>query len=537
MVRCCACQPINLSLLDVKRQSDFQALSVDLPRLSSPIDRVLEIRPVKGALLKYTQISADLLALSLALLLSSVFSAQIAALLDMPWAVSARLHEITDARRLWVLGAVCLTVVGWFWAVLHHYTVRRPFWDELREIAVVVLAAFVADATIAFLSGQDFSRLSLVSYWATVLVVLVCARITLKAVLLRYGLFKQPCIFVGQGSEVRDALLAFESEPLMGFAPLALVHPISHAAPFGGFSSDIYQIAYERSLPVYALTEHVRSKLEKINAKVIFVMGGADPRLEEDLNLLRQHLSIKREDVYLVPPVMGLPLHGMQSFNFFSHELLLLRATSKLKNRSARSLKRLFDVVASAAALITLGPMLLYIAWRIKKESPGPALFKQKRIGQDGLEFEIFKFRSMVLNADKVLESWKHTNPGLWQEYVRSNFKLAEDPRITPIGRFIRRTSIDELPQLINVFKGDMSLVGPRPLLARELDAYGRSIDVYTNVRPGISGLWQISGRSTTTFDTRIALDRWYIRNWSFWHDIVILFKTVKVVFRSEGAY
>lgn len=521
----------------MKRQSDFQALSVELPRLPSQVDSALEVRPVRGELLKYVQIGADLLALCLALLLSSVFSAQIASLLDMPWAVTARLHEITDARRLWVLGAVCLTVVGWFWAVLHHYTVRRPFWDELREIAVVVLAAFVADATVAFLSGQDFSRLSLVSYWAAVLVLLVLARIAVKAVLLRYGLFKQHCIFVGQGSEVRDALLAFESEPLMGFAPLALVHPISPTAAFGGFSADIYQIGYERGLPVYALTDQLRTTLEKVNAKVIFVMGGADPKAEEDLNLLRQQLSIKREDIYLVPPVMGLPLHGMQSFNFFSHEVLLLRATSKLKNRSARSFKRLFDLVASAAALMALAPLLLYVAWRIRKESPGPALFKQKRIGQDGVEFEIYKFRSMVLNADKVLEGWKHTNPALWQEYVRSNFKLAEDPRITPIGRFIRRTSIDELPQLINVFKGDMSLVGPRPLLARELDAYGSSIDVYTNVRPGISGLWQISGRSTTTFDTRIALDRWYIRNWSFWHDIVILLKTVKVVFRSEGAY
>ena len=181
--------------------------------------------------------------------------------------------------------------------------------------------------------------------------------------------------------------------------------------------------------------------------------------------------------------------------------------------------------------------LMLVTAILIKLESPGPVMFLQNRVGKGNQDFRIYKFRSMVLNADQALEDWKLSHPDLWHEYVRNNFKLASDPRVTPIGRLIRRTSIDELPQLINVFKGDMSLVGPRPLLARELDAYGRSIDVYTNVRPGISGLWQISGRSSTTFDARIALDRWYFRNWSFWNDLVILIRTVKVVLRSDGAH
>ena len=141
------------------------------------------------------------------------------------------------------------------------------------------------------------------------------------------------------------------------------------------------------------------------------------------------------------------------------------------------------------------------------------------------------------MDADTQLKSWESEKPELWQEYVTNNYKLKNDPRITKIGNLIRKTSIDELPQLLNVFLGDMSIVGPRPLLPGELVHYDKALDLYKKVRPGITGLWQISGRSHTTFDTRISLDRWYVRNWSLWQDFVILIRTVKVVLRSDGAY
>lgn len=522
---------------DVKRQSDFQAFCVGATHFMPQLERALAMQPARAVGVKALQVLSDVCALALALLLSAVFSAQLAGLIGVPWVLGVGLDNAWEIKRLGVLVVVSLTALAWFWGVLHHYSVRRPFWDEVREIVQVVFAACLADAAIAFFSGEATSRLSLLSYWGSALLLLLLARSLTKTFMLRHGWLDQHCVFIGQGPELREALAAFDSEPLMGFKPVALLHPLSDSATDGGFGQDVYALGQERQVPVYPLTPQVARTLMQVRAKLVFVMGGADANAEATLQRLRQDLSIAREDVFLVPPMVGLPLHGMQTFNFFSHEVLLLRATNKLKNRSARLFKRVFDVFASGVALLALSPLLLYVAWRIRRESPGPALFKQQRIGLNGVEFGIFKFRSMVLNADQVLDGWKHTNPSLWAEYVQSNFKLANDPRITPIGRFIRRTSIDELPQLINVFLGHMSLVGPRPLLARELDAYGCSIDVYTNVRPGISGLWQISGRSTTTFDTRIALDRWYIRNWSFWHDIVILFKTVKVVFRSEGAY
>lgn len=199
--------------------------------------------------------------------------------------------------------------------------------------------------------------------------------------------------------------------------------------------------------------------------------------------------------------------------------------------------KRALDIVMSAAGLILLFPLLVYVAVRIKREDGGPVIFVQERVGLNGEVFKILKFRSMVMNADAALETWKKDNPDLFEKYVKNNYKLEDDPRITRIGRLIRRTSIDELPQLFNVLRGNMSLVGPRPLLVRELPAYGAAYDKYVRVRPGITCIWQVSGRSLTTFEARASFDAEYVDRMSLATDLRILFKTVKVVVKREGAY
>jgi undecaprenyl-phosphate galactose phosphotransferase len=150
--------------------------------------------------------------------------------------------------------------------------------------------------------------------------------------------------------------------------------------------------------------------------------------------------------------------------------------------------------------------------------------------------FDCLKFRTMVPDAAGVLKQLLDTNPGARAEWGR-DFKLKDDPRITSIGAFLRRTSLDELPQLWNVLKGEMSLVGPRPIIEVELERYGEEVGYYLETRPGITGLWQISGRNNTSYDDRVALDCWYVRNWSLWYDLVILVKTVRVVLWREGAY
>lgn len=204
----------------------------------------------------------------------------------------------------------------------------------------------------------------------------------------------------------------------------------------------------------------------------------------------------------------------------------------------ARSLKRLFDVTAAAFLLALLAPLFAWVAWRIRAEDGGPVLFAQMRVGQEGREFRLLKFRSMVRDADAILARWRSDDPALYRRYVENNFKLPDDPRVMRVGRWLRRASIDELPQLVNVLKGEMSLVGPRPLLARELPDYpAEAFTHYTALRPGITGLWQISGRSRTSFGERAACDVRYAGNWSLWRDLVILMRTIPVVMRRDGAY
>ena len=198
-------------------------------------------------------------------------------------------------------------------------------------------------------------------------------------------------------------------------------------------------------------------------------------------------------------------------------------------------LKRTVDITASATALLLLSPVFLVTSLAIKNDSKGPAMFTQKRIGKDGKLFEIYKFRTMVPDADKKLFELLENDEEAAKEY-KLNKKLKNDPRITKVGNFLRKTSIDELPQLINVLKGDMSLVGPRPYLPREIDDMGNYYDTIIESKPGITGLWQVSGRSNTTFEDRLEFDMEYNENKGFFYDMGLLTKTVGVVLNKDGA-
>ncbi|NJL48269.1 MAG: undecaprenyl-phosphate galactose phosphotransferase WbaP, partial [Leptolyngbyaceae cyanobacterium SM2_5_2] len=181
-------------------------------------------------------------------------------------------------------------------------------------------------------------------------------------------------------------------------------------------------------------------------------------------------------------------------------------------------------------------PVIAIIALLVKLDSPGPVFYGQKRLGQEGFPFVAYKFRSMVANADQVLEAYFQANPELRVQWERDQ-KLRYDPRITRIGHFLRRTSLDELPQLWNVLRGEMSLVGPRPIVREEIIRYAEKYDLYTKVLPGLTGLWQVSGRNNVSYEERVNLDAYYVRNWSVWLDIYILLKTIWVVLIGDGAY
>jgi len=202
--------------------------------------------------------------------------------------------------------------------------------------------------------------------------------------------------------------------------------------------------------------------------------------------------------------------------------------------RGARG-KRAFDVTAALAMLIFALPAMFFIAVILFSTDRGPIVFAHERVGRNGRRFRCLKFRSMVVNSQEALRKHLEASPQARAEW-EANQKLTNDPRVTPIGRFLRATSLDELPQLINVIRGDMSLVGPRPIVEDEVVRYADEIAHYAAVRPGITGLWQVSGRSDVDYEQRVQLDSRYVREWSFAGDIVILVKTVKVVLLRTGS-
>ncbi|HIG9540891.1 TPA: undecaprenyl-phosphate galactose phosphotransferase WbaP, partial [Klebsiella variicola] len=239
--------------------------------------------------------------------------------------------------------------------------------------------------------------------------------------------------------------------------------------------------------------------------------------------------------VSVIPTLRGMPLDSTDMSFIFSHEVMIFRVQQNLAKWSSRILKRLFDIIGSIFIIIILSPALLYISRKVKKDG-GPAIYGHERIGKGGRPFKCLKFRSMVINSKEVLEELLICDPKARQEW-NATFKLKNDPRITKIGAFLRRTSLDELPQLFNVLKGDMSLVGPRPIITAELERYNDEVEYYLLSKPGMTGLWQVSGRSDVDYETRVYLDAWYVKNWSMWNDIAILFKTISVVLRKDGAY
>jgi Undecaprenyl-phosphate galactose phosphotransferase WbaP len=199
-------------------------------------------------------------------------------------------------------------------------------------------------------------------------------------------------------------------------------------------------------------------------------------------------------------------------------------------------MKRVVDIAVALVVLCAGLPLLAAIAMLIKMTSEGPIFYGQTRIGRHGRRFKAWKFRTMRPNADAILLSYLQRVSSAREEWSRG-FKLRADPRVTPLGRFLRKFSLDELPQIWNVLRGEMSLVGPRPIVQGEVSRYGNVFKLYTTVKPGITGLWQVSGRSDISYEDRVLLDRFYIRHWSPWLDIYILAKTVAALVNRDGAY
>jgi Undecaprenyl-phosphate galactose phosphotransferase WbaP len=239
-------------------------------------------------------------------------------------------------------------------------------------------------------------------------------------------------------------------------------------------------------------------------------------------------------NVLIIPDLFGISSLGVHATDV--HGFLGVQVSHGLQYRLPCLVKRCSDLFWSALGLTLMAPLFAALWLAIRLTSAGPALFSHERVGEHGRRFRAWKFRTMYRNGDEILRRHLENDAAARDEWQRDQ-KLRDDPRVTPVGRFLRKTSLDELPQLWNVLRGEMTLVGPRPIVEAEIPKYGTTYRLYTRVRPGITGLWQVSGRNDTTYEERVALDEYYVRNWSVWLDIYILARTVKVVLTGEGAY
>ena len=402
-----------------------------------------------------------------------------------------------------------------------HYSDRRPFWDELGDILRLIGILAVLDMTLIAATRWNSSRLWWLLVWVLAVGMVVWGRVLTRWMLKQMGLWTRPTIIIGHGENALEAAIALESEPRMGFEVAGYVD-VEEASP--------------------RLKHHKQTLLNLHQLEVLadqpgiqWVIALEHSQAEQREHWLRTLTQWGATDISVIPAMRGVPLYGTDMSHFFSHEVALLRVRNNLRRWPARLTKRLFDTLVAALLLMVLSPLMLLIALLLKLEG-GSVLFAHQRIGKNGRKFDCYKFRSMVPNAEQQLQSLLQHNAHLKAEWDKEH-KLKDDPRISRMGDFLRRTSLDELPQLFNVLKSEMSLVGPRPIVEDELQKYGLDKSYYLMVRPGMTGLWQVSGRNDVDYETRVYLDAWYVKNWSLWYDLAILFKTVKVVFGRNGAY
>lgn len=467
---------------------------------------------------KLVLLSSDLLAFLFAAVLAATFAVTLTG-----HGSFANWMESQELARYLAWGGVVLAGLVLFLARFQHYAERKPFWTELGELLLNLFWLALLDLALLSLTRWNASRLWWVLVWMQAATFLPLFRALARSLMTRLGLWQRPTVIIGTGPNASEAVHALNSEPQLGLRVLGCID--GNEADEG--------LNAPATLPPAMTTEQLLDLTEHAGLQVVIALEHHQSAQREAW--LRRLAVWNVADVCVIPAMRGIPLYGTDIAWFFSHEVALLRVRNNLRRWPARFTKRLFDITASTVLLVLLLPLMLWTAIRIRRDG-GHAIFAHHRVGRQGRRFPCFKFRSMVTDAEERLQTLLEESPELKAQWDRDH-KIKDDPRISPVGHFLRRTSLDELPQLFNVLRGEMSLVGPRPVIAAELERYGDDAQYYLMVRPGITGLWQVSGRNDVDYDTRVYLDTWYVKNWSMWYDIAILFKTLRVVIRRDGAY
>lgn len=430
--------------------------------------------------------------------------------------VSIREDSRLSVVSYWFFSA--LLVVAWMWALSlvdsrSDRTIGTGSTEYIRIISVSV-RLFGIIAILAFLLRVDVARGYLLIAFPLGMLILLLERWLWRQWLVvkrARGEFSARVVLVGSESSVAQIGDALRRSPSAGYLVVGACVPL--AVPGGTVRGT--------DIPIVGSVLSISEALTAVHADTVAISSTDElppsvvKRISWQLEAGRQHLVLAPSIIDVVGPrIQTRPVAGLP----------LIHVETPRYSKGQRLAKRGLDVLLSAIGLVVLSPLLLAIAIGIRSTSPGPALFRQVRVGRDGREFGLLKFRTMVANAEDLL-------PELEPQRDAGNevlFKMVEDPRVTNLGRFLRRYSLDELPQLINVLAGSMSLVGPRPSLPREVERYADHVHRRFMVKPGITGLWQISGRSTLSWEESVRLDLSYVENWTLVGDVVILFKTAR---------
>jgi Undecaprenyl-phosphate galactose phosphotransferase WbaP len=395
--------------------------------------------------------------------------------------------------------------------------------ERLRRHTYSVFAALsiLAVFAVGFQFGDQLSRLLLILAFLGLLFLPPIVGYFVKRGLKRLGWWGRPIIILsyeGTGGQFSRLL---EQEWELGYEPVALFD--YHLRPMG---ESLEEASYEETLSAAA----DMGRKQRIDT-AIFAMPYT--RRDQLANMVKA-LSDTFLHILVVPNLAGVTNSAVIARDLAG--TFAVEIKQNLLDPWAQRTKRALDLCGAAMGGLFISPLLILIAILIKVDSAGPVFYGHRRVRSGDEHFRCWKFRTMHSNAELLLEMYLQDQPDLRAEW-ELNHKLRDDPRVTRIGRLLRKTSLDELPQLWNVLRGEMSLTGPRPIVDAEVDKYGEDYELYRRIRPGMSGFWQVSGRSDTDYGERVAMDCYYVRNWSVWLDLIILARTVKIVLFGRGAY
>lgn len=401
---------------------------------------------------------------------------------------------------------------------------RLYFWQQAERLFKASIYALLLLVVVLYFSGfaKVVSRVFIGLVGVFGFTYLLVGRYLLKKVIVAVGLLQVPTILIGGGKTAELLLAAFRHNNGAGYKIVGLIE------------DNPRESSVARQYPVLGSFAEAEEIICRLGIKNVLI---AAPGLERQalLNLVYR-VQPHVDHLTFVPDLFGVPVASLEMETLFNEKMVLLKIKNNLAQLHNRVRKVLFDCVCSLLGLLIVMPLMAIISLLIYIDSPGPVIFAHYRVGRGGRMFPCYKFRTMRQDAAEVLKKYLAENDAARAEW-QQDFKLRHDPRITRVGNFLRRTSLDELPQFLNVLKGEMSLVGPRPIIEEEVVKYGEYINDYYLVRPGITGIWQVSGRNDIDYAERVQMDSWYVRNWNLWMDIVIIIKTIKVVFLRKGAY